>query len=269
MSKGENPVPASAEISAMCGDFIEKQNLKGRYGGTLDHFKSDLIAQLRRENDGKQYYLGLDTFIAMSAGLPRALLTILRSVFEWSFFNGEDPLRTYRVSLSAQQRGVKDASDWFYENMRKAGDDGIGIQTTIDRLAQLFRVNRFADKPVECSLIAFSVAEEDASTEALRMLRLCESRSFLNRITGGQRDRNSERVTMKFQLNNMLSPRWDLPLGRRGAIALDAYQFDAIFDVSKRNRIDQVLSEWRERMTAPHFGKSRVRQGSSPQQSFL
>ena len=269
MFKGENPITASAEIKKMCSHFIEEQNSKGRYGGTLDHYKSDLIAQLRRENDGKQYYLGLDTFIVMSAGLPRALLTILRSVFEWSFFNGEDPLQTYRVSLSAQQRGVKDASDWFYENMRKAGDDGIAILTAIDRLAQLFRVNRFADKPVECSLIAFSVAEEDASTEALRILRLCESRSFLNRITGGQRDRNSERVTMKFQLSNMLSPRWDLPLGRRGTTALDADQFNAIFDVSKRSQFDEVLSDWRERMTAPHFGKSRARQEFSSQQSLL
>ncbi len=74
----------------------------------------------------------------MSAGLPRSLLTILRSVFEWSLFNGEDPLRTGRISAEAQYRGVRDASDWFYENMRKAGEDGIAIQTAIDRLARLF-----------------------------------------------------------------------------------------------------------------------------------
>jgi hypothetical protein len=268
MFKGTSPVEASAAIQNMCREFIHDQNSKGRYGGTLDHFKNDLVAQLRRENDAKQYYLGLDTFIAMSAGLPRALLTILRSVFEWSFFNGEDPLRTYRLSVSAQQRGVKDASDWFYENMRKAGEDGLAIQAAIDRLAQMFRVNRFADKPVECSLISFSVAEEDASAEALRILRLCESRSFLNRISGGQRDKNSERVTMKFQLSNMLSPRWDLPLGRRGTIAFDARQFETIFDPNKRTQFSQVLAEWRERMTAPHFGRQRG-EGLIQQDSLL
>jgi hypothetical protein len=265
----DSPLSVSAEIRRMCRDFIENQSTKGRYGAVLDHFKSDLIAQLRRENDAKQCYLGLDTFIAMSAGLPRALLTILRSVFEWSLFNGEDPLRTSRVSVSAQQRGVKDASDWFYENMRKAGDDGIAIQTAIDRLAQLFRVNRFSDKPAECSLIAFSVAEEDAGAEALRILRLCESRSFLNKIAGGQRDKNSERVTMKFQLSNMLSPRWDLPLGRRGAVALDARQFGAIFDVTEAEKFKEVLSDWRERMTAPDFGRSRTRRSSSQQHTLF
>lgn len=268
MFKGTSPIAASSEIKSMSADFLKAPTTKGKYGTTLDHFKTDLLAQLRRENDGKQLYLGLETFISMSAGLPRALLTILRSVFEWSFFNGEDPLRARQVSLSAQQRGVKDASDWFYENMRKAGDDGIAIQTAIDRLAQLFRVNRFADKPVECSLIAFSVAEEDASAEALRILRLAEGRSFLNRISGGQRDKNSERVTMKFQLNNMLSPRWDLPLGRRGTIALDARQFNAIFDVADSAPFQKLLSEWRERMTAPHFGKSRAK-GVSSQHSLL
>jgi hypothetical protein len=152
--------------------------------------------------------------------------------------------------------------------MRKAGDDGFAIQGAIDRLAQMFRVNRFADKPVECSLISFSVAEEDGSAEALRVLRLCESRSFLNRISGGQRDKNSERVTMKFQLNNMLSPRWDLPIGRRGTIPFDARQFDAIFDPSRRGQFDQVLADWRDRMTAPHFGKSK-RQDSEPQRTLL
>lgn len=268
MSKSEDALDSSASIRALCREYAESPTSKGRYGSTIDHYKSDLVAQLRRENDAKQCYVGINDFITMSAGLPRALLTILRSIFEWSFFNGEDPLRTHRISLAAQQRGVKDASDWFYDNMRKAGDDGIAIQSAIERLAQLFRINRFADKPVECSLIAFSIAEQDASPEALRVLHLCEERSFLNRIAGGQRDKNSERVTMKFQLSNMLSPRWDLPLGRRGTVAFDSRYFNAIFDNSKRDDFQEILAEWRDRMTAPYFGKARSRK-IDPQHSLL
>lgn len=269
ISKGNDPAEAAGSVHEMCRAFVETPTMKGRYGGTLDHFKNDLIAQLRRENDEKQCYVGAADFIAMSAGLPRALLTILRSVFEWSFFNGEEPLKRSRISLPAQQRGVKDASDWFYENMRKAGEDGMAIQSAIDRLAQYFRVNRFADKPVECSLITFSFSEQDVSHEALRILRLCESRSFLNKITGGQRDKNSERVNMKFQLNNMLSPRWDLPLGRRGTVSLDARAFNAIFDFTKRDDFHEVLSEWRDRMTAPHFGKNRLQKDAEPQRMLI
>ncbi len=262
---------SSSEIRAMCGRFAQKPSERSRYASTLEHYKTDLLAQLHRENDSRQYYLGLDNFITMSAGLPRALLTILRSVFEWSLFNGEDPLRTHHLSKEAQLRGVRDASDWFYENMRKAGDDGIAIQTAIDRIARLFRLNRFADKPVECSLIAFSIAEQDANPEALRILRLAESRSFLNRVSGGQRDKNSERVTMKFQINNMLSPRWDLPLGRRGAVTLEPRQFDAIFDPRNVAEFEEVLSEWREKMTAPNFGKPRSKHSSAelPQRALF
>ena len=77
------------------------------------------------------------------------------------------------------------------------------------------------------------------------------------------------RLNMKFQLNNMLSPRWDLPLGRRGTIALDARAFNAIFDLAKRDDFNDVLSEWRDRMTAPHFGKNRPQKGTEPQRMLI
>ena len=265
MFKGKDILLAATEIHARCARFLENRNAKGSYWSSLNHYKNDLIAQLHRENDSKQYYLGLETFITMSAGLPRALLTILRSVFEWSLFNGEDPLRKNQISREAQYRGVKDASDWFYDNMRKAGDDGIAIQTAIDRLARLFRVNRFADKPVECSLISFNGSEQGVSHEALRVLRLAESRSFLNKVVGGQKDKNSERVMMKFQISTMLAPRWDLPLARRGSVTLTSEQFDAVFDISKDQQFESVISEWRERMTAPRFGKLRTRTDAGQQ----
>lgn len=266
---GRDVLMSAKLINQACREVIGSNSRRNKVGSTLDHYKSDLIAQLHRENDSNQYYLGLDSFIAMSAGLPRSLLTILRSVFEWSMFNAEDPLRTKRISMEAQYRGVRDASDWFYENMRKAGDDGAAIQIAIDRLARLFRVSRFSDRPVECSLIAFSVAEQDVGSEAGRILKLAESRSFLIRITGGQKDKNSERVTMKFQLNNMLSPRWELPLGRRGAVPLSPRMFDAIFDPSNETAFNELIAEWRERTTAPLFGKAKSKRESSEVQQVL
>lgn len=204
----------------------------------------------------------------MSAGLPRALLTILKYVMDWSAFNGEEPFASFRISREAQHRGVKDASDWFYENMRKAGNDGFLVQAAIDRLANVFRINRFAEKPIECSLITFSLDENSVSLEARRILKLAESRSFLIRVPGGQRERNSERITMKFQLNNMLAPRWDPPLGRRGAIPLKAHEVDAIFDHSKASEFQQVLSEWTER-TGVSTTTKRNKPGAKPNQESL
>ncbi len=247
-SGGKNLIQSSYTISLLSKSFVEGSRKRGgRYVGTLDHYKSDLVAQILRENGKKQDYYGLDNFVAMSAGLPRALLTILKYVMDWSAFNGEEPFASLRISREAQYRGVKDASDWFYENMRKAGNDGFLVQAAIDRLANVFRINRFADKPIECSLITFSLDENSVGLEARRILKLAESRSFLIRVPGGQRERNSERITMKFQLNNMLAPRWDLPLGRRGAIPLKPYEVDAIFDHSQNAQFQQVLNEWTER----------------------
>jgi len=268
-SNGKNLVQSSYAISLLCKSFVEgNRKRRGRYVGTLDHYKGDLVAQILRENGRKQDYYGLDNFVAMSAGLPRALLTILKYVMDWSAFNGEEPFASFRISREAQHRGVKDASDWFYENMRKAGNDGFLVQAAIDRLANIFRINRFAEKPIECSLITFSLDENSVNLEARRILKLAESRSFLIRIPGGQRERNSERITMKFQLNNMLAPRWDLPLGRRGAIPLKAHEVDAIFDHSKTSEFQHVLSEWTERTRVATITK-RIKPDDKPNQQSL
>jgi hypothetical protein len=53
--------------------------------------KSDMIAQWLRENGQKQIYAGLESFIRMSEGLPRTLITILKHIHDWSTYTGEDP----------------------------------------------------------------------------------------------------------------------------------------------------------------------------------
>ena len=236
-------------IRSQCRDFVEGRNNKAGYASVVSHFRSDLVAQLRRENHEKQYYLGLRDFVAMSGGLPRALLTILRSIFDWSTYNGEEPLRTGRISVDAQYRGVADASEWFFDNMRTAGRDGTLIQSATDRLAQLFRTSRFADRPAECSLNSFSVAEHELSDETRRVLKLAESRSFVNRIRQGQKYKNSKQVQMKFQIHPMLCPRWQLPIGRRGALPLSVTLAESIFDFAKEKEFGFELSGFRRRLT--------------------
>ena len=217
-AKATEWVAAAEKIAAECEAFRSGTERGGRYRSVVEHFGVDLAAQLRRENGWKQVYLGLETFIAMSGGLPRALLTVLRSVFDWSMYSAEDPFGGGMVSIESQYRGVRDATEWFWSTMRKAGGDGVRIQTATHRLAELFRTSRFADRPAECSLNSFTVVEHEMGEAAVANLRLCESRSFLVQIYGGQRDRNSEQIHGKFQIHPMLCPRWDLPIGRRGAL---------------------------------------------------
>ena len=256
-------VSEADRIATECGEFLANNGHvepRNRVKRTLGHYQSDLLAQLRRENRAKQLYLGLDNFLSMSGGVPRALLTTLRNIFDWALYNGEDPSTSRGISIDAQYRGVSRASDWFFDyNIRKAGSDGMVIQNAADRLAQLFRTNRFSHRPVECSLNSFSVAEHELQPETLRVLRLCESRSLLNRIVGGQKHRNTKRVEMKFQLHPMLCPRWQLPLARRGIIPLKAGAVDVIFDMRRGEEFESFLRTFRVSRTFGYVRSSAQR----------
>ena len=249
-------VEEARRIRLQCRDFLERKR-RNQFASKLEHYRSDLAAQIRRDNHKKQYYLGLNTFIAMSAGLPRALLTTLRSVFDWSTYNGEDPLRSGIISIEAQYRGVREASHWYFNNMRKAGDDGFVVQTATERLGELFRTSRFADRPAECSLNSFSVARNELSEEARRILDSCENRSFLIRISGGQYYKNSKKLHFKYQLHPMLCPRWQLPVGRRGALPLAGDWANAIFESEQQSQFDEILSSFNRRLTYPPVKEQR------------
>jgi hypothetical protein len=159
----------------------------------VSKYKSDMVAQLLRENGQKQLYAGLADFIRMSEGLPRTLITILKHIYDWSIYLREEPFRSGKISIRAQQRGVTEASEWFLDQMLMEGEDGVRIHSAIGRLAELFRTNRFADKPVETSLVAFSVDESQMSGEARRILSLAKNTSLIINVPRGQRERNSSR----------------------------------------------------------------------------
>ena len=233
----DDPILLADTIQEQWQNFVsggDDRALARRLSSIMEHYHGDLVAQLRRDMGQKQYYFGLKTFVAMSGGLPRALLTILRTVFDWAIYKGEDFGTEGGISLDSQYRGVNEASEWFFNSMRKTGGDGIAIQSATDRLAQVFRVNRFSDLPVECSLNSFSVSQHGLTDEARRILRLCEERSFLNRVAGGQKHKNTMEVQLKFQLHPMLCPRWQLPIGRRGAMELQPDFANAIFEVGSQ-----------------------------------
>jgi len=95
-----------------------------------------------------------------------------------------------------------------------------------------------------------------ASEEAQRIVDMAEKWSLLISISSGQKDRNSKRVDAKYQLNPMLAPRWDLPVSRRGTLALNPEEVNAIFDKSHRDEFEAVLRTRVSRMMAPFLGKS-------------
>ena len=259
LARGTDFDDAVNDVSVRSGrQARKKESPQSAYRTSLQHYGDDLAAQLLRENGRPVIYCGLQTLIQMSAGIPRALLTVLRSIFEWALFHDDHPFEGGEISLRSQQKGIIEASNWYYNNMRKAGEDGALIQAAIERLANVLRTNRFGDKPIESSVSSFSVAEQDIGSEARRVLKLAEARAFIHRIPGGQRDRNSQLVLGKFQLSPMLAPRWDLPLVRRGTLDLSTDDFNAIFAPTSPSAYEEVERKYRAKVTAPFRGHAEA-----------
>jgi hypothetical protein len=249
---------ASETIKKECDDYIKSDRSKNRVRLALKYFKSDLIAQVLRESKQRHFYLGFHTFVAMSDGLPRYLLVLLKHIHQWAVFNDERPF-TYGsiISKESQWRGVKEGSDFFYsDNLRMKGETGTVVRAGIDRLSELFRDIRFSDKPSECSLCTFSVDESRITDQARKLIKNARDWSLLVDIESGQKDRNTMRVDAKYQINRMLAPRWDLPIFRRGAIGLTPDEVNSIFDPDFSNNFEKTKNDRIDRMTAPSFGKS-------------
>nr|WP_294512798.1 hypothetical protein [uncultured Rhodopila sp.] len=251
-------IQEAISISKDCQSYIAGVRT-GAYFDKLEKFKGDLIAQLVRENGGRVTYAGLNTFTRMSEGAPRALITLLKETYDWAIFREEAPFVRGRVTTEAQSRGAVAAAEWFYNSMMKAGQDGRTILIAIDRLAELFRLNRYSHNVRECSLIGFSASLSTAPDRARDVIKLATDRSFLVETLGGQQERNSQQITSKFQINRMLVPKWGLGTGRRGIIPFGARELQAVFDPSEANLFKEVSREWEARGTAPLFGKKRKR----------
>jgi hypothetical protein len=252
-------IKASRAIAKEAPEYVKTLSQKTRHHRKLSKYKSDLIAQLFRESDNKQLYLGFQTFVKMSNGLPRNLLVILKNIYKWALFNEEEPFRTNRpISKDSQRRAVIESSEWFFfHEARMPGPDGVSVRAAIDRLATLFREIRFSDKPSECSLLAFSANYSELPARTREMIDLAVRWSLLIKIGGGQRERNSKRIDEKYQINNMLAPHWDLPTSRRGALSLSTQEVVAIFTPNETREFEEVKASRVKRMNAPFFGREK------------
>jgi hypothetical protein len=259
---------ASRAIADECRGHINETTEAGRYQRTLNHFKADLLAQLYRETDQRQRYVGLSTFIEISSGLPRNLLILLKHIFAWATFNGEQPFRDKPISMRSQQAGVLEAAEWFYRDARMIGRDGQLVMDSVNRLGTLFRGIRFSAKPSECSCSTFSADVTRTTEAARRILDLTEKWSLLIDV-GGQRDRNTERIDAKYQLNRMLAPRWDLSIYRRGVLALAPEEVNAIFDPEHVKEFEGFADTRVSRMNAPLFGQRSRGPGDEPENQML
>lgn len=248
---------------------IEENKLKQ----TLSHYRDDLEAQLLRDSrvGSRRKNHGINELIRMSEGLPRALLTMVGNIVRWAVYRGDLKSGNGEISAEAVRQGLLDSGEWFLSDVPEVGVDGESIRTAVGRLGELFRINRFADKPSECSMIGFSVDLDSLSTTAKRNIEDADKRSFLIEAPSGQKDKSSKKIWTKYHLNRVLCPMFDLPIGKRGHARLDGNFVSAIFDSSKETEFRRMAGKWDQRLNWP-FAKDQKGEGlsnSDPQLEML
>ena len=266
--RGRNLAAAANDIASrsVADDPRDTANLNGKQKTVLRYYTSDLQAQLYRDLGTSPVYAGMSEFITMSDGLPRNLLVILKNIYRWAAFAGEDPIRSGKISLEAQRSGVLETAEWFFRDAKPMGIDGDHVRDAIHRLGDMFRMLRFSAKPVESSLASFSADLAACSQRARKIIELADQWALLVRVDGGQKERNTGLAEAKFDFNRLLSPRWDLPTARRGAIRLNEKEVNAIFDPEHASEFSRVVDARLGRMNPP-FG--RPIRGQDPVQGTL
>ena len=258
-ARGEDMVLASESIGTAARSFGAGASSR-MHERVWAHYKSDVLAQLYRDCRRPLRYCGIGTFIDISAGIARNLLTVLKFVDRWARFYGELPFTGVPISVRAQRAGVLQAADWFLRDASASSDRGETVYAAVDRLARFMRALRYSDKPVESSLTTFSFG--DASRRALDAVDRAYGVSLILRIRGGQRHRNEESVVPKYQLNPLLAPRYGLGTSRRGAVHLTPAEMDAIFGTADEEGFKRVVSERLLRQMAP-FKTQRAHEARS------
>jgi hypothetical protein len=223
---------------------------RARLHRLLNHFRADLLAQLRREHGRPQEYSGFSTIVDLADGNARNFVNIMKSVVSWSEFMGLDISLGHEIPVEAQRRAVLDTADWFYSDAQVVGRASDRARVGLERLCEFFEKLRFSDKPVESSLSAFNVDLDALSRESRVAVEAAADWSLLVERSS-RKDRNEARRTATYQVNRMLAPRWSLPIARRGVIDLSTDEVDAMFATEDRDAFEGVLSRRLARMNAP------------------
>lgn len=264
--KNVSKLALAKRIRSEAIEFLHAEGtVKSPYATAYGHWASDLFAQLCRESkrvDGPPY-AGFDSFVKMSCGNPRNLLIILGRAYEIASFKEVDFINGPKLSMSMQTEATIEAARFMYESDTNYGSQSEGAREAVNRLALVLRTARYALNIPEVSPLAVSFFDGDLTSDARKTLDSALNYSFVFEISEGRPDRNSERINRKIQLNPLLSPRWRLPVSRRGDIGLSRELVNAILDSSRKSEFDIHLKILNAKWNNP-FSSSLAYQESLP-----
>ncbi len=265
LKKGTQPLVLAERIHAdALAYIIPETRTEDYYANAYGHYSSDLFAQICKEAPYSTgvLYAGFDNFVKMASGNPRNLLIILGKVYDIATFRGVDFVSGQKLSLALQTEAAFDAARFMYESDTSFGQDSDIALAAISRLASILRTARFSINIPEVSPLAFSFSADDLTHTAKKVLQDALNYSLVFEMTDGRPDRNSQKINRKIQLNPLLSPKWSLPISRRGDISLNKELLSAVFDAQGSDDFDMLLKrlerKWntisKESIDAPRQG---------------
>ncbi|MFO1447296.1 MAG: hypothetical protein U1F61_03880 [Opitutaceae bacterium] len=249
-SRKENLAASGDTIVASANAFYSEKSKESEHWKVLDKFRDDMRAQMLEDLELPQQYLGVSTWIRMSNGIARNLVTTLKHVFDWAHFHQENVLAEGGISVRSQTKGVEAASEWFLNDARVLGRDLATVKSGLNRVSSLLRTLRFSQKPPECSLSTFEIDVENSRAEFTRILQLCEHWSLVIRVND-RLDRNSKANVLKYRISGMIAPKYDLPLYTRGSIHLSTPEAAVIFGGAPESEFTKITRARANRVNPP------------------
>lgn len=209
----------------------------------LDKYKQDVINTIAREGRVAIPYNGLERLILLSCGTPRTILRILKTAFNKQYFNtGKIPFEKERLlSINSQRDAIEDTAEWFFEENRIPSSNGRPADA-IARLGSYLQSIRFSDLPPQCSISIFALNVRDLTDAARETFEKLVKYSYIIELRE-RREKNSNNKVTVFQLNNILIPKWELSLGKRGLIQLTSKEANLIFDESQKQLFEEYKRE--------------------------
>lgn len=203
-------VTVSLEIKKSLVEYLNNQTSM-HTTTTLDHIQDSLQYQLLKRYHLPIYYCGFSSILNYTLLNPRSFVNILKFMYEHCGFADEKLFFGDPVSCKVQNRAIREASEWFWSDAINDIEEKKVI-TVIKRLSEFFKKIRLADKPYEKTLISFAYDDDEINEETRKIIKSAQEHSLLIEDKDGKKPKNKKGVLYKkFQINPMLTIKWDLP----------------------------------------------------------
>lgn len=254
-SKKYSLINASEIVKSSMLKYLDPKSTESEHKKIIEKFESDILAQLYSECSVNNVYSGFNILVELAHGIPRVLIVLLKNITKWSVFNGEKPFET-PISIASQINGCKDTAEWFWSDVRYSALDDDKVKNCIGKLAELLREVRFSDLPPECSIVAFTYDDSVLDEQTKQLIKRAEQLSYIIRLKE-RVGKNSKKLFPKYHLNKILTPKWDLPIYKRGELSIDNNEINAIFNNENYEVFEKILKQRKTRYNAPFRSKEK------------